>query len=113
VTPPETSALTVEIANLRGDINGFRGDINAVGRDLSDIKTSCAVLIARSDRTEQDVRDLRKELEDEVRKIREDEVKPLKADIAAVKSRQWPLQSVAVVASATAVGLGIWTALGR
>jgi predicted nucleic acid-binding Zn-ribbon protein len=105
VTPPETSALTVEIANLRGDINGFRSDINAVGRDLSDIKTSCAVLIARSDRTEQDVRDLRKELEDEV--------KDLRADLKAVKARQWPLQSVAVVASATAVGLGVWTALGR
>lgn len=105
MTPPETSALTAEIANLRGDINGFRGDINAVGRDLSDIKTSCAVLIARSDRTEQDVRDLRRELEDEVKSLRD--------DLTAVKSRQWPLQSVAVVASATAVGLGIWTALGR
>jgi predicted nucleic acid-binding Zn-ribbon protein len=113
VTPPETSALTVEISNLRGDITGFRTDIAAVSRDLSDIKTSCAVLIARSDRTEQDVRDLRKELEDEVKKIREDEVKPLKADVASLKGRQWPLQSVAGLASATAIGLGIWSVFGR
>jgi len=63
--------------------------------------------------TEQDVRDLRKELEDEVKKIREDEVKPLKADVASLKGRQWPLQSVAGLASATAIGLGIWSVLGR
>ena len=113
MTPPETTALAAEIANLRGDINGFRSDINAVGRDLSDIKTACAVLVERSNRTEQDVRDLRRELEDEVRKLREDEIKPLESELAAVKGRQWPLQSVAGLASATAIGLGIWTALGR
>ncbi len=98
MTPPETSAIATELANLRGDIGGF-------GRDLGEIKTSCAVLVERSNRTEQDVRDLRRELEDEV--------KALKADLAAVKARQWPLQSVAGLASATAIGLGIWTALGR
>jgi predicted nucleic acid-binding Zn-ribbon protein len=113
VTPPEASALTAEITSLRGDINGFRGDINAVGRDLGEIKTSCAVLVARSDRTERDVRDLRRELEDEVRKLREDEVKPLEAKVEAMASRQWPLQSVAGLASAAAIGLGIWTAVGR
>ena len=85
MTPPETTALAAEIANLRGDINGFRSDINAVGRDLSDIKTACAVLVERSNRTEQDVRDLRRELEDEVRKLREDEIKPLESELAAVK----------------------------
>lgn len=100
MTPPESSAVVTELANLRGDIQN-------VGRDLGDIKTACAVLVERSNRNEQDVRDLRRELEDEVRKLREDEVKPLKADLAAVKARQWPLQSVAGLASATAIGLGI------
>jgi predicted nucleic acid-binding Zn-ribbon protein len=113
VTPPETSALAAEIANLRGDISGFRSDMAAVGRDLSEIKTSCAVLVERSNRTEQDVRDLRREVEEEFRKIRDDEVKPLKAEVAALKGRQWPLQSVAALASVTAIGLTAWQAVGR
>jgi predicted nucleic acid-binding Zn-ribbon protein len=98
VTPPETTALAAEIAHLRTDIGGF-------GRDLGEIKTACAVLVERSNRTEQDVRDLRRDMEEEV--------KSLKDEMAAVKARQWPLQSVAGLASATAIGLGIWTALGR
>jgi len=106
VTPPETTALAAEIAHLRTDIGGF-------GRDLGEIKTACAVLVERSNRTEQDVRDLRRDMEEEIRQMREDEVKPLKAEVAALKGRQWPLQSVAGLASATAIGLGIWTALGR
>ncbi|WP_164387186.1 hypothetical protein [Streptomyces sp. OM5714] len=106
MTPPETSALTAEIANLRGDISNF-------GRDIGDIKTACAVLVERSNRTEQDVRDLRRDMEEEVRKVREEEVKPLETKVDAMTGRQWPLQSVAALASATAIGLGIWTALGR
>jgi regulator of replication initiation timing len=106
VTPPETSALTTELANLRSDIGNF-------GRDLSDIKSACAVLVERSNRTEQDVRDLRRELEDEVRKVREDEVKPLIARVEAMAARQWPLQSVAALASVSAVGLAVWQAVGR
>lgn len=98
MTPPETTALAAEIAHLRTDIGGF-------GRDLGEIKTACAVLVERSNRTEQDVRDLRRDMEEEV--------KSLKDEMAAVKARQWPLQSVAGLASATAIGLGIWTALGR
>ncbi|MFD8233985.1 hypothetical protein ACFV20_19155 [Streptomyces sp. NPDC059696] len=106
MTPPETTSVAVELANLRSDIGSF-------GRDLGEIKTSCAVLVERSARTEQDVRDLRRELEDEVKRLREDELKPLKADLDAVKGRQWPLQSIAGLASVTAIGLGIWTAVGR
>lgn len=93
MTPPETSAVAVELANLRGSLDRF-------GRDIGEIKTSCAVLIARSDRTEQDVRDLRNEL-DQVR-----------AEVDGVKSRQWPLQSVAALASVTAIGLAVWQAVG-
>src|SRR5690606_39534018 len=99
----QTCALPIY---LRTDIGGF-------GRDLGEIKTACAVLVERSNRTEQDVRDLRRDMEEEIRQMREDEVKPLKAEVAALKGRQWPLQSVAGLASATAIGLGIWTALGR
>ncbi|MEU3281568.1 hypothetical protein [Streptomyces antibioticus] len=106
MTPPEASALAAELANLRGDFANF-------GRDIGDIKTSCAVLVERSNRTEQDVRDLRKDMEDEVRKVREDEVKPLQAKVDALSSRQWPLQSVAALASATAIGVTVWQAVGR
>lgn len=113
MTPPETAALATEIANLRGDINGFRNSINAVSRDLSDIKTSCAVLVARSDRTEQDVRDLRRELEDEIKKIRDDEIKPLKAELAAAKGRQWPLPSIAAVCGVAGVATSVFALLSH
>jgi hypothetical protein len=106
VTPPETTALATELANLRGDFASF-------GRDIGDIKTSCAVLVERSARTEQDVRDLRKDTEEAFRKLLEDEIKPLKADLTAVKGRQWPLQSVAALGSATAIALALWQAVGR
>ncbi|MFG3273105.1 hypothetical protein [Streptomyces luteogriseus] len=106
MTPPETTSVAVELANLRSDIGSF-------GRDLGEIKTSCAVLVERSTRTEQDLRDLRRDTEEAFRKLLEDEIKPLKAGLAAVQGRQWPLQSVAALASATAIGLGIWTAVGR
>ncbi|WP_308048160.1 hypothetical protein [Streptomyces sp. TRM72054] len=86
--------MAVELANLRGSFDRF-------GRDIGEIKTACAVLVARSDRTEQDVRDLRDEL-DQVR-----------AELDGVKGRQWPLQSVAALGSATAIGLGIWQVVGR
>lgn len=51
MTPPETATL----ATLLGEL---RTDLQTVSRDLGDIKTSCAVLVERSDRTERDVRDL-------------------------------------------------------
>lgn len=106
MTPPESSALAAELANLRGDIARF-------GRDIGDIKTSCAVLVERSNRTEQDVRDLRRDMEEEIRKVREEELKPLEAKVDASSSRQWPLPSLAAVTSVCALGVAVWQAVGR
>lgn len=89
MTPPETAALATEIANLRGEINGFRGDISAVGRDLSDIKTSCAVLIARSDRTEKDLDELEQR-------------------VAALEKGRWPLPSLAAVCGVAGVATSVF-----
>lgn len=106
MTPPETSALTAELAHMRGDFAQF-------GRDLSDIKTSCAVLVERSNRTEQDVRDLRRDMEEELRKVREEELRPLEAKVEAQAGRQWPLPSVAVAASLAALGLALYEIAAR
>lgn len=106
MTPPETSALAAELAHMRGDFAQF-------GRDLSDIKTSCAVLVERSNRTEQDVRDLRRDMEEEFRKVREEELKPLEAKVDAHTGRQWPLPSVAVAASLAALGLALYEITAR
>lgn len=106
MTPPETSALTAELAHMRGDFAQF-------GRDLSDIKTSCAVLVERSNRTEQDVRDLRRDMEEELRKVREEELRPLEAKVDAQAGRQWPLPSIGVLTGAAALGVALWQATAR
>lgn len=63
MTPPEQAALASELAQLRGDVG-------QISRDIGDVKTAVAVLVERSTRTDQDVRDLRSELEEETRAVR-------------------------------------------
>ncbi|MCM1943340.1 hypothetical protein NC239_34655 [Streptomyces sp. G3] len=87
MTPPETTALTAELAHLRGDFAGF-------GRDLGEIKTACAVLVERSNRTEKDLGELEQR-------------------VAALEKSRWPLPSVAALVGAAGLGLGLWQAVGR
>lgn len=87
MTPPETSALTAELAHLRGDFAGF-------GRDIGEIKTACAVLVERSNRTEKDLGELEQR-------------------VAALEKARWPLPSLAAVCGAAGLGLGLWQAVGR
>ncbi|MCM2394435.1 hypothetical protein [Streptomyces albipurpureus] len=105
MTPPETAALTAEMAHLRGDFAGF-------GRDLGDIKTACAVLVERSTRTEQDLRDLRAEKDQELRELRE-EMEKDRAEVAQIKARQWPLQPLGALTAIGALGVSLYTLLGR
>lgn len=95
MTPPEASAFAVELANLRGDL----------GRDLGDIKTSCAVLVERSNRVEQDMRDLRSDMEG-ADKTRGDEISGLRSDVEELKKNRWPLQSLAVLAGIAGAATG-------
>ncbi|MEU8316625.1 MULTISPECIES: hypothetical protein [Actinomycetes] len=67
------AALTAELSNLRGDVGG-------ISRDISDIKTACAVLVERSNRTEQDVKELRREYDER---------------LAVVERRVWTASGVA------------------
>ncbi|MFB7288964.1 hypothetical protein [Actinacidiphila glaucinigra] len=99
MTPPEQSALTAELSNLRSEVGN-------VGRDVGDIKTACAVLVERSNRTEQDVRDLRQDMETEFRKVRDDELKPLRAELEVAKSRRWPLQTITALTAVAGAATG-------
>ncbi|MFJ8146546.1 hypothetical protein ACIQ6R_15965 [Streptomyces sp. NPDC096048] len=87
MTPPETTALTAELAHLRGDFAGF-------GRDLGEIKTACAVLVERSNRTEKDLGELEQR-------------------VAALEKSRWPLPSIAALVGASGLALGLWQAVGR
>jgi predicted nuclease with TOPRIM domain len=87
VTPPETTALTAELAHLRGDYAGF-------GRDLGEIKTACAVLVERSNRTEKDVGELEQR-------------------VASLEKARWPLPSIAAVCGVAGLGMALWQAAAR
>ncbi|MER8233462.1 hypothetical protein [Streptomyces sp. NPDC094049] len=95
MTPPEASAFAVELANLRGDLS----------RDLGDIKTSCAVLVERSNRVEQDVRDLRTDTESDAAALR--------AEIEELKRNRWPLPAVAALTGLAALGLTLYEIVAR
>lgn len=84
---PDTSAITAELANLRGDFVRF-------GQDLSEIKTACAVLVERSNRTEKDLDELEQR-------------------VASLEKARWPLPSIAAVAGVGGLVLGVWQAVGR
>ena len=79
MTTPPDGQVARELERLCGALDRF-------GRDLSEIKTSCAVLVERSDRTEEDVRQLR---EDTDRKIA-----ALRGELEEFKRGRWPLPSI-------------------
>lgn len=95
---PEQQAVARELGRLCHSVDQF-------GRDLGDIKTACAVLVERSDRNEQDVRQLRADTEKDDEAIRAD-VQDLRREVEALKSRRWPLATIAVVAGVASVVVG-------
>lgn len=98
MTPPESASVAVELERLHGAFTGF-------GRDIGDIKTSCAVLVERSNRTEQDVRDLHREMEEEIKAVR--------AEVDQLRARSWPLPSIAALTGCAGLGVALWQAIGR
>lgn len=94
MTLPEQAAIVRDLERLCGAMDRF-------GRDIGEIKSSLAVLVERSTRTEQDVRDLRGDMEEGLRKIREEEVKPLRAEVERVKRAKWITIGAALAAGGT------------
>lgn len=91
MTPPESTTVAVELAQLRGEINtGF-----------ADIKGTLSVLVERTNRTDADLRQLRADMESKLQKIHEDELKPLRDEVEALKRGRWPLRQIG-----TLVGVG-------
>ncbi|WBB64084.1 hypothetical protein O7599_16880 [Streptomyces sp. WMMC500] len=86
MTTAEQAAMAVELATLRGEIR----------TDMVDIKGSLAVLVERSNRTEQDVRDLARNTDEDI--------KALRADVEDVKRWRW-MATGAAVAVGTAAGV--------
>jgi len=83
---------------LAAELGQLRGDLSTALRDLADIKTSCAVLVERSTRTEQDLRDLRQEKDKELAQLR--------ADLEELKDRRWPLGAMGVLSGMAGVVTG-------
>lgn len=77
-----------------------------LGRDVMEIKSSCAVLVERTDRFEQDIRDLRADTEralEGMRSEKQRENQVLRVEIEELKARRWPRTSVAVLVTAVGV----------
>lgn len=87
MTPPETVTIATELSQLRVDFGQF-------GRDVGEIKTACAVLVERSNRNEQDLRDLRQEKDKDLDEVR--------ADVETLKKRVWTASGGAIVLGAVA-----------
>jgi hypothetical protein len=85
----------VELANLRGDLS----------RDLGDIKTACAVLVERSNRVEQDVRDLRSDTEADAAALR--------AEVEELKRNRWPLPALGAVTGLGSLGVALYALVAR
>lgn len=85
MTPAETTSLAAGLERLHGEFGRFSENF---GRDVGEIKTACAVLVERSARTEQDVRDLRSDMDAETQK-RRDENQRLRTELDTVKRHVW------------------------
>ena len=88
--PDPTTNVAVELAQLRGEINtGFES-----------IKGTLAVLVERTNRTDTDVKQLRIDMENEIKSMR--------AELEDLKKGRWPLAQIGTLtALAGAVAAGI------
>ncbi|MYU21276.1 hypothetical protein [Streptomyces sp. SID8352] len=105
MTVPEAS-VAVELERLRGTVStGF-----------AEVKGSLAVLVEQSARNQQDVKQLRADMEKslaEMRTAHDRDVDELRADVEPMKRARWPLQSVGVLISLGALALTLYQGLGH
>lgn len=84
MTPPESTAVAVELERLRG----------AVDTGFATLNGRLDVALQRTSTVEGDIADLR-------------------ADVEALKRSRWPLASVGALCGATGLGVALWQATGR
>lgn len=95
MTPPESTAVAVELERLRG----------TVATGFAEVKGSLAVLVERSDRNERDLTQLRQDTEKDIGDIR--------TEIENLKRGRWPLPAVAALTGLAALGLTLYEIAGR
>jgi len=100
MTPPESTAVAVELERLRGDF----------GTGLTEIKGTLALLVERSNRAQDDIKQLRTDTETAIRELRDAadaDVRELRAEVETLKRGRWPLPTLGILAGlgGTATGL--------
>ncbi|MET7679406.1 hypothetical protein [Streptomyces sp. NPDC005423] len=88
MTVPEAS-VAVELERLRG----------TVATGFAEVKGSLSVLVERSDRNEQDVKQLRQDTEKDIGEIRH--------DVEALKRNRWPLPAIGALTGIAGAVAGI------
>lgn len=87
--PDPTTNVAVELAQLRGEINtGF-----------AEIKGQLGVLVERSARTEQDLRQLREDTDKDISELR--------TEVEALKKNRWPLPAVGALTGVAGAATGL------
>lgn len=87
--PDPTTNIAAELAKLRGEIS----------TGLESIKGSLALLVDRTNRTDADVKQLRTDVEDEL--------KALRAEVDGLKERRWPLPVIGALAAVGALAVAV------
>ncbi|MGW1158417.1 hypothetical protein ACWD5Q_06490 [Streptomyces sp. NPDC002513] len=87
--PESTAAVAVELAELRGEIR----------TGLTEIKGSLAVLVERTARTDEDVKQLRTDVEKDVASLR--------VEVEALKTRRWPLGAIGAISGMAGAAAGV------
>ncbi|MFD8027803.1 hypothetical protein ACFV3F_03435 [Streptomyces sp. NPDC059717] len=84
MTPPESTAVAVELERLRG----------AVDTGFATLNGRLDVALQRTSTAESDITDL-------------------KADVEALKRNRWPLPALAALTGAGGLAVSVWQAIGR
>lgn len=94
MTVPEAS-VAVELERLRG----------TVATGFAEVKGSLAVLVERSARNEQDLKQLREDTGKELDELR--------TDVEALKKNRWPLAAVGALTGVAGAATGVISLLAR
>ncbi|MCD7440223.1 hypothetical protein K4B79_18590 [Streptomyces lincolnensis] len=94
MTVPEAS-VAVELERLRG----------TVATGFAEVKGSLSVLVERSARNEQDLKQLREDTEKDVDELR--------AEVEALKRSRWPLPAVGALTGVAGAATGVISLLVR
>lgn len=94
--------MTVPAADVAVELERLRG---TVATGFAEVKGSLAVLVERSARNEQDVKQLREDHDKELGELR--------TDIEALKRGRWPLAAVGALTGVAGAATGVISLLAR